>query len=93
MQSGHAVSIAKPARRRCYRGSPTSSRSAVCCLIAASPKSIATHSAGTFIRDVLLTFDLPEVAASVADRELTLLSPVDAMKHAARSSEMHETYA
>jgi cephalosporin-C deacetylase-like acetyl esterase len=51
-----------------------------------------THSAGIFIRDVLLRFDLPEVAAAVADRKLTLLSPVDAMKRTARFSDVHETY-
>lgn len=39
------------------------------------------HSAGVFIRDVLLGFDLPHVAAAVADRRLTLLSPVDPMKN------------
>jgi cephalosporin-C deacetylase-like acetyl esterase len=38
------------------------------------------HSASVFVRDVLKHFDLPQVAASVADRRLTLSSPVDAMK-------------
>ncbi len=38
------------------------------------------HGAGIFIRDVLLHFDLPQVAAAVAGRRLVLLEPVDAMK-------------
>ncbi|MEX2264335.1 MAG: acetylxylan esterase [Bryobacteraceae bacterium] len=38
------------------------------------------HGANSFIRDVLLHFDLPHVAAAIADRRLVLLSPVDHMK-------------
>ena len=38
------------------------------------------HSAGVFVRDVLTSFDLPHVAAAVADRRLALLSPVGPMK-------------
>jgi len=38
------------------------------------------HGASVFIRNVLLRFDLPHVAAAVAGRKLTLVSPVDAMK-------------
>jgi cephalosporin-C deacetylase-like acetyl esterase len=38
------------------------------------------HGAGIFIRDVLLHFDLPQVAGAVAGRRLALLAPVDAMK-------------
>ena len=38
------------------------------------------HGASIFIRDVLQHFDLPQVAASIAGRDLTLLSPVDHMK-------------
>jgi cephalosporin-C deacetylase-like acetyl esterase len=37
------------------------------------------HGANVFIRDVLLHYDLPEVAACVASRNLVLLSPLDAM--------------
>ena len=37
------------------------------------------HGANVFIRDVLLHFDLPDVAACVAGRNLVLLGPVDAM--------------
>jgi cephalosporin-C deacetylase-like acetyl esterase len=39
-----------------------------------------THGAGVFIRGVLNHFDLPQVAAAIAPRPLTLVSPVDAMK-------------
>jgi cephalosporin-C deacetylase-like acetyl esterase len=38
------------------------------------------HGANVFIRDVLKYFDLPQVAASIAGRRLTLVFPVDAMK-------------
>ncbi len=38
------------------------------------------HSAGVFVRDILTSFDLPQVAAAVAGRRLTLLSPVGPMK-------------
>lgn len=36
-----------------------------------------THTAGIFVRDVLNHFDLPQVAATIADRNLVLVSPVD----------------
>jgi pimeloyl-ACP methyl ester carboxylesterase len=39
-----------------------------------------THGAGIFIRGVLNHFDLPQVAAAIAPRPLTLVAPVDAMK-------------
>jgi hypothetical protein len=39
-----------------------------------------SHGANIFIRDVLKHFDLPQVAAAVADRPLTLASPVDSRK-------------
>ncbi len=51
-----------------------------------------THGAGIFLRDVLLRFDLPQVAAAVADRNLTLLSPVDAMKRASNLADAREAY-
>jgi cephalosporin-C deacetylase-like acetyl esterase len=38
------------------------------------------HNASVFVRDVLKYFDLPHVAAMIANRRLTLSSPVDAMK-------------
>jgi cephalosporin-C deacetylase-like acetyl esterase len=55
-----------------------------------------THSAGIFVRDVLKHFDLPQVAAAIAPRPLTLVSPVDAMKRtvdAARAGEIYESTA
>jgi cephalosporin-C deacetylase-like acetyl esterase len=51
-----------------------------------------THSAGIFIRDVLKHFDLPQVAAAVADRKLTLVSPVDPMKRAVPIPEAAAAY-
>ena len=39
------------------------------------------HGAHIFLRDVLLSFDLPQVAGAVAGRRLILLSPVDPMKN------------
>jgi cephalosporin-C deacetylase-like acetyl esterase len=38
------------------------------------------HGANIFIPNVLKHFDLPQVAAALADRSLALLSPVDGMK-------------
>jgi cephalosporin-C deacetylase-like acetyl esterase len=38
------------------------------------------HSAGVFVRDVLKSFDLPQVVAAVAGRRVALLSPVGPMK-------------
>jgi hypothetical protein len=38
------------------------------------------HTAGVFVRDVLKSFDLPHVAAAIADRRLVLLSPTGPMK-------------
>ena len=57
------------------------------------------HTAGVFIRDVLTHFDLPHVAAVIADRKVTLLSPVDPMQNvdlpaaAAAYRFTRETYA
>ncbi|MEK7406137.1 MAG: acetylxylan esterase, partial [Acidobacteriota bacterium] len=38
------------------------------------------HGAHIFIRDVLKSLDLPQVAAAIADRPLTVVAPVDPMK-------------
>jgi cephalosporin-C deacetylase-like acetyl esterase len=38
------------------------------------------HNASVFVRDVLQHFDLPQLAAAMAPRRLSLVSPVDAMK-------------
>jgi cephalosporin-C deacetylase-like acetyl esterase len=50
------------------------------------------HGANVFIRDVLLHFDLPDVAACVAGRNLVLLGPVDAMGKPVDLSEAKMTY-
>jgi pimeloyl-ACP methyl ester carboxylesterase len=50
------------------------------------------HGANIFIRDSLLRFDLPQVAAAVVDRRLTLLSPVDHMLEPVRLSLARDTY-
>jgi cephalosporin-C deacetylase-like acetyl esterase len=39
-----------------------------------------THGASVFVRDILKYGDLPQVASLIANRRLTLISPVDAMK-------------
>jgi hypothetical protein len=39
------------------------------------------HSANIFIRDVLTKFDVPQVAASIANREVVLVAPTDPMKN------------
>ena len=48
------------------------------------------HSAGVFVRDVLKSFDLPQVAAAVAERPLALLSPVGPMKEVDVSTAQRE---
>jgi cephalosporin-C deacetylase-like acetyl esterase len=39
-----------------------------------------THGASIFVRDALLHFDLPQVAASIAPRTVEFVNPVDGMK-------------
>ncbi len=52
-----------------------------------------THNAGIFIRDVLKHYDLPQVAAAIAPRPLTLLSPNDPMKrHVNSEATVAEAY-
>jgi hypothetical protein len=50
------------------------------------------HGASVFIPDVLLHCDLPHVAALVADRRLTVLGPVDAMKSEVDAARAREAY-
>ncbi len=50
------------------------------------------HGADVFIPNVLNHFDLPQVAAAVADRPLTLLAPVDAMKNSVEIPVAGEVY-
>jgi pimeloyl-ACP methyl ester carboxylesterase len=48
---------------------------------AALARSDATlYDAGVVIRGVLKVLDLPDIAASIADRQLRIIGPVDAMK-------------
>jgi cephalosporin-C deacetylase-like acetyl esterase len=51
------------------------------------------HGAGIFVRDVLKHFDLPQVAAAVAGRSLTMVAPVDAMKKPVGAAAAREAYA
>lgn len=51
-----------------------------------------THDAGIFIRGVMQHFDLPQVAAAIAPRRLTLKSPVDPMKRAVTAEVAKEAY-
>ena len=48
--------------------------------------------ASVFVRDVLLHFDLPHVAAAVAPRRLVLLSPIDHLKRPAAPATAQEAY-
>ncbi|MGH9617590.1 MAG: alpha/beta hydrolase [Acidobacteriaceae bacterium] len=51
------------------------------------------YGADVFVPDVLLHFDLPQIAAAVASRPLTLIEPRDAMKNAVAESEAEQAYA
>jgi cephalosporin-C deacetylase-like acetyl esterase len=46
-----------------------------------------------FVRDLLLHFDLPQIAAGLAGRNLTIAGPVDAMKHPVPLDVARECYA
>jgi cephalosporin-C deacetylase-like acetyl esterase len=50
------------------------------------------HNASIFLRDVLQHFDLPQVSAAVAPRQLVLVDPVDAMKRPAGLAAARRTY-
>jgi cephalosporin-C deacetylase-like acetyl esterase len=50
------------------------------------------HNASIFVRDVLRHFDLPQVSAAIAPRQLLLIDPVDAMKRPAGLEAAHGTY-
>ena len=49
-------------------------------------------SSSVFVRNILVHFDLPQVAAAVADRRLTILSPLDAMKSPVEPAEARRVY-
>ncbi|MEO6830450.1 MAG: alpha/beta fold hydrolase, partial [Acidobacteriaceae bacterium] len=51
------------------------------------------YGADVFVPDVLLHFDLPQVAAAVADRQLTLIQPQDAMKNMVSVNTAERAYA
>jgi hypothetical protein len=51
------------------------------------------YGADVFVPDVLLHFDLPQVAAAVAGRPLTLIQPKDAMKNTVGTGAAEEAYA
>ena len=51
-----------------------------------------TQGAGIFIRDVLMRFDLPHVAAAIAPRPLRLVAPVDAMNRSVAVAHASEIY-
>ncbi|MEO6828759.1 MAG: alpha/beta fold hydrolase [Acidobacteriaceae bacterium] len=50
------------------------------------------YGADVFVPNVLLHFDLPQVAAAVADRPLTLIEPMDAMKKGVTAGVAEEVY-
>jgi cephalosporin-C deacetylase-like acetyl esterase len=50
------------------------------------------HNSAIFMRDVLKHYDLPQVAAAIAPRPLTLVSPVDPMKRTVTEREVKEEY-
>ena len=51
------------------------------------------HGASIFVPDVLRYFDLPHVAATLADRRLTIRNPVDAMRRPVRMEAARRAYA
>jgi pimeloyl-ACP methyl ester carboxylesterase len=50
------------------------------------------YGADVFVPDILQHLDLPQVAAAVAPRSLTLIEPLDAMKKIAETARVEETY-
>jgi hypothetical protein len=50
------------------------------------------YGADVFLPDILQHFDLPEIAAAVAPRSLTLIEPKDAMKRTVGSAQAEDTY-
>jgi cephalosporin-C deacetylase-like acetyl esterase len=52
-----------------------------------------THGTGIFVPDILKHFDLPEVAAGLAGRRLTLAGPVDQLKRSVDLETVKRTYA
>lgn len=52
-----------------------------------------THSAGIFVLNILKYFDLPELAASLTGRRLTIASPVDHLKRPVALDEAKRCYS
>ncbi len=52
-----------------------------------------THSTGIFVRDVLLHFDLPQLASGLAGRNVTVVSPVDHMKQPVPLEDARQCYS
>jgi hypothetical protein len=50
------------------------------------------YGADGFVPDILQHFDLPEIAAAIAPRPLTLIEPKDAMKRTVDSAQAEDTY-
>jgi hypothetical protein len=50
------------------------------------------YGANVFVPDVLLHFDLPQVAAAMTGRSLTLIQPKDAMKNTVGTEAAEEAY-
>jgi pimeloyl-ACP methyl ester carboxylesterase len=50
------------------------------------------YGANIFVPDVLLHFDIPQVAAAIAGRQLTLIYPTDAMKNTVSVAAAEEAY-
>jgi hypothetical protein len=50
------------------------------------------YGADVFVPDVLLHFDLPQVAAAIACRPLVLIQPQDAMKNTVEAKAAEEAY-
>jgi pimeloyl-ACP methyl ester carboxylesterase len=72
--------------------------SAVVCHGALLSYATMSSAAGTLLgadlimRGVLKTFDLPDIAASIADRPLRIIDPVDAMKRPVEIASVREAY-
>jgi cephalosporin-C deacetylase-like acetyl esterase len=72
-------------------------RSLICVRSLLSYRSLAQtdrylYGADVFVQDILQHLDLPQVAAAIAPRPLTLIEPVDAMKKTADSAQAEEAY-
>jgi cephalosporin-C deacetylase-like acetyl esterase len=81
----------------CAAALDTRIRAAVCEAGLLSYRSLTSvdrflHGADIFVPDVLKYFDLPDVAAAVADRPLALVSPLDAMKNPVEVSQARRAY-